>query len=75
MNEDKYLKNPPGQAADIVHSARPGQIILAHDVGDPKRMVAISQLGAMFTGLRDRGFRFVTVSELMALGSPAADAR
>jgi peptidoglycan/xylan/chitin deacetylase (PgdA/CDA1 family) len=75
MDEAKYLKNPPGQAADIVHSARPGQIILAHDVGDPKRWVAISQLGAMFTGLRARGFRFVTVSELLALADPASDAR
>jgi len=25
----------------------------------------------MFDGLRQRGFRFVTVSELLALGTPA----
>jgi len=73
MNEDKYVQNPPGQAQDIVEHARPGQIILAHDVGSANRYVALSQLGAMFTGLRQRGFRFVTVSELMAIGRPASD--
>ncbi|MER7004515.1 polysaccharide deacetylase family protein [Dactylosporangium sp. NPDC000555] len=70
MNEDLYIKNPPGQAQDIIENARPGQIILAHDVGTANRYVALSQLGAMFTGLRQRGFRFVTVSELMAIGRP-----
>jgi peptidoglycan/xylan/chitin deacetylase (PgdA/CDA1 family) len=70
MNEDLYVNNPPGQAQDIVEHARPGQIILAHDVGSANRHVALSQLGAMFTGLRQRGYRFVTVSELMALGQP-----
>ncbi|WP_432843495.1 polysaccharide deacetylase family protein [Dactylosporangium sp. CA-092794] len=74
MNEDKYVQDPPGQAQDIVEHARPGQIILAHDVGPANRYVALSQLGAMFTGLRQRGFRFVTVSELIALGRPASDA-
>lgn len=67
MNETAYLKNPPGQVQEIVDNARPGQIILAHDVGSSDRYVALSQLGAMFTGLRQRGFRFVTVPELIAL--------
>jgi peptidoglycan/xylan/chitin deacetylase (PgdA/CDA1 family) len=68
MNETRYLKNPSGQVQEIVDNVRPGQIVLAHDVGTADRYVALSQLGAMFTGLRQRGFRFVTVPELMALG-------
>jgi peptidoglycan-N-acetylglucosamine deacetylase len=71
MTEDRYVNNPPGQAADIVANTKPGHIILAHDVGSPNRFIAISQLGAMFTGLRQRGFRFVTVSELLTLGRPS----
>jgi peptidoglycan/xylan/chitin deacetylase (PgdA/CDA1 family) len=74
MDEQRYVDDPPGQARAIVETTRPGQIILAHDVGATKRYVALSQLGAMFTGLRRRGFRFVTVSELIALGTPGANA-
>ncbi len=69
MREVQYLNHPSGQAQEIIDNVRPGQIVLAHDVGTPERMVALSQLGAMFTGLRQRGFRFVTVSELIALGT------
>ena len=36
------------------------------------RLVAIRGLAAMITGLRRRGFEFVTVSELMAAATPAA---
>lgn len=69
MNETAYLADPSGQAQEIIDNVQPGQIVLAHDVGTADRFVALSQLGAMFTGLRQRGFRFVTVSELIALGS------
>jgi peptidoglycan-N-acetylglucosamine deacetylase len=54
--------------AEIVDGVGPGQIVLAHDVGSPERLVAIRHLGEMFTGLRRRGYRFVTVSELMTYG-------
>ena len=72
MHESSYLKNPEGQVEEIVNNVRPGQIVLAHDVGTSDRLVALRQLGAMFTGLRKRGIRFVTVSELLAIGKPAA---
>jgi peptidoglycan-N-acetylglucosamine deacetylase len=70
MAESAYLKHPEGQVAEIVNNVRPGQIVLAHDVGSSDRLIALRQLGAMFSGLRQRGFRFVTVSELLALGKP-----
>jgi peptidoglycan/xylan/chitin deacetylase (PgdA/CDA1 family) len=69
MAEKLYVKNPPAQAKEVIDSVRPGEIILAHDVGYPERYVALSQLGAMFDGLRKRGYRFATVSELMVTGS------
>jgi peptidoglycan-N-acetylglucosamine deacetylase len=68
MHEKRYRNNPPGQVRDIVDTVRPGSIVLAHDVGNARRLVALRQLGEMFAGLRARGFRFVTVSELMAAG-------
>jgi len=67
MHEAAYVKNEPGQVKEIVEGVTPGQIVLAHDVGADDRLVALRHLGEMFTGLRQRGFRFVTVSELLAL--------
>jgi len=74
MTENTYLRNPAGQVAEIVNNVRPGQIVLAHDVGAANRLVALRHLGEMFTGLRARGFRFVTVSELLASGRRPAGA-
>jgi peptidoglycan/xylan/chitin deacetylase (PgdA/CDA1 family) len=70
MHEARYRSNPAGQVSDIVERATPGAIVLAHDVGNAARLVALRHLGEMIIGLRVRGFRFVTVSELMALGTP-----
>ena len=67
MHESAYVHNEGGQVTEIVNEVRPGQIVLAHDVGANDRLVALRHLGEMFTGLRQRGFRFVTVSELLAL--------
>jgi peptidoglycan/xylan/chitin deacetylase (PgdA/CDA1 family) len=68
MHEAAYRSNPEGQVRDIVDNVTPGSIVLAHDVGNRDRLIAIRHLGEMFTGLKARGFRFVHVSELMALG-------
>jgi peptidoglycan-N-acetylglucosamine deacetylase len=71
MHEAAYVDNEQGQAAEIVNRTQPGQIVLAHDVGADDRLVALRHLGEMFTGLRARGLRFVTVSELLALRKSA----
>ncbi|MET8094079.1 polysaccharide deacetylase family protein [Micromonospora sp. NPDC005220] len=69
MHERRYVADPAGQVRDIVDSVTPGAIVLAHDVGAQRRLVALRHLGEMFAGLRRRGFRLVTVSQLLALGS------
>ena len=69
MHERRYRHDPPAQARDIIDTVRPGSIVLAHDVGRSDRLVALGQLAAMFAGLKDRGFRFVTVSDLVARAS------
>lgn len=55
---------------DVVDNVVPGGIVLAHDVGDTTRLVALRRLGDMIDGLRARGLRFVTVPELLTLGRP-----
>jgi peptidoglycan/xylan/chitin deacetylase (PgdA/CDA1 family) len=66
MRELMFKGDPAGQARDIVDSVRPGSILLAHDEGDERRLVTVDGLAMMFDGLRKRGFRMVTVSEMIA---------
>ena len=57
----------PGSAAiraTIVGQARPGSIVLMHDGGGP-RGGTVDALSGAISGLRDRGFKLVTVSELL----------
>ena len=67
MQPARFAANVAAQVADIVDNARPGTIVLAHDVGDPNRLPGLQHLGDIVTGLRARGFRLVTVSQLLAL--------
>ena len=60
------------QVANLVEGARPGSIILAHDVGDPARLPGLRGIADLVTGLRTAGFRLVTVSELLAARRLAA---
>jgi peptidoglycan-N-acetylglucosamine deacetylase len=49
--------------AHVIGSARPGSIVLMHDGGHhPKTVLALPRI---IEGLRERGFRLVTVSELL----------
>jgi len=73
MSERTYQRDPAGQTRDILDHVRPGAIILAHDVGRADRLVALRQLGAMFSGLKARGFRLTTVSDLIATGKSGAE--
>ncbi|HKR23893.1 MAG TPA: polysaccharide deacetylase family protein [Allosphingosinicella sp.] len=65
------VEDPPGAAdprayaAEIVRQARPGSIILMHVMYAPNA-VAREALPLVVRGLRARGFRLVTVSELLA---------
>jgi peptidoglycan/xylan/chitin deacetylase (PgdA/CDA1 family) len=59
-------------AANVKHmtrQARPGSIILGHDGGTLNCDVVVDALPALIDGLRHKGLRFVTTSELLALGT------
>lgn len=51
----------------IVNATRPGSIILSHDIHPP----TIAAMPATFEQLQAKGFKFVTVSELLAMARPA----
>ncbi len=50
----------------ILNEAKPGSIILAHDIHPP----TIEAMPATFEQLEAKGFKFVTVSELLAMARP-----
>lgn len=70
MREAQYTTEQ--QIERVVSDTLPGTILLAHDVGKPDRLVSLRGLPAMISGLRERGFEFVTVSQLMAQTSTAS---
>ena len=72
MREELFRADPAAQVTDIVEHARPGTIILAHDVGPGYRLVTLRQLDALIGGLRTHGCRLVTVSELLAAAGGGA---
>jgi peptidoglycan-N-acetylglucosamine deacetylase len=66
MPEKKFQADPPGIVKQTVDAARPGAILLAHDVGDPVRLVTIDNLTRIIKGLRAKGLELVTVSQLLS---------
>ena len=69
--ESEFPGDPAGHARHIVAQTTAGSILLAHDIGNPDRLVAIEGLPDLVAGLRGRGFEFVTVSDLMAADTVA----
>ncbi|MFE9189373.1 polysaccharide deacetylase family protein [Micromonospora sp. NPDC007208] len=68
MVEREFPGDPAGHAQRIVADVRPGTIVLGHDVGARRRLVALRGLTDMINGLRSRGYTFVTVSALLGAG-------
>ncbi|MFG3599226.1 polysaccharide deacetylase family protein [Micromonospora chersina] len=75
MVEGEYPHDPAGHARRIVADVRPGTILLGHDVGPERRLVALRGLPDMISGLRARGYTFVTVSELLRRATVLGAAR
>ncbi|GAB3657125.1 polysaccharide deacetylase family protein [Actinocorallia lasiicapitis] len=66
MLEKTFEKQPRQLVEYITNETVPGTILLAHDTGNPDRLVALNNLRPMIANLRAKGFEFVTVSELRA---------
>jgi peptidoglycan/xylan/chitin deacetylase (PgdA/CDA1 family) len=60
---------PEPVVASVKAQTRPGSIIVLHD-GNPTAGPHVAEIaGRVITDLRDQGYRFATVSELLALRS------
>lgn len=63
--EDIY--DSAGLAAHVLDSLEPGLIVLGHDVGSRRRDIGIGAVPAIIKGARERGYRFVTATEMLEL--------
>jgi peptidoglycan/xylan/chitin deacetylase (PgdA/CDA1 family) len=67
--QDWRAPPPDVLAARVVRLVRPGDIVVLHDGGYRPRTVRA--LGEIIRALAARGYRFATVSDLLALGRPS----
>ena len=58
--------NPRGGVNAILRRPSPGSILLAHDGGSEPNASLVKQLDRLVASMTDTGYRFVTVSELLA---------
>jgi len=54
----------------MLRRVAPGDVILAHDGGIPDRTRTMAALPLLLRGLQQRGYRVVSLSELVTLGTP-----
>jgi peptidoglycan/xylan/chitin deacetylase (PgdA/CDA1 family) len=66
VEPDSRFTQRDGMVRHALENARPGSIILLH-VEIPSRVEGRAALPLIISGLKQRGYRFVTVSELLAL--------
>lgn len=64
--ENHIRRTPSMLAANVLRTTKPGGIVLLHDV-HPRTVQALPQI---ITGLKKRGFEFVTLPELLAMQAP-----
>lgn len=61
-----------GNVAHVLSALEPGLVLLAHDAGPGPHSVGVAAMPGIIRGARERGFRFVTASEMLALDRTAA---
>jgi peptidoglycan/xylan/chitin deacetylase (PgdA/CDA1 family) len=62
---------PEAMAKRVLQHIRPGAVILAHDGSFPSRWKDVAATPLIIEGLKKKSYRFVSVSELIEIGSSA----
>jgi peptidoglycan/xylan/chitin deacetylase (PgdA/CDA1 family) len=66
-NDYDVLTSPEKIASEVLSLAHPGAIILLHDGGGKSRQKTVDALSSIIKELQKRGYKFVTVPELLKL--------
>lgn len=69
--DNHSARTPEAMAQRVLSRVKPGSIILAHDGRFPMRWKDVKATPLIIKGLKKRGYRFVTIQELMAINSRA----
>jgi peptidoglycan/xylan/chitin deacetylase (PgdA/CDA1 family) len=69
VSGDAFLHDPAYVAHLVVAGARPGSIVVMHLMGPPRTPATAGALRILIPALRARGYRFVTLSQLLRHGS------
>ena len=71
VTESEFQNTPGSVVPFVVDNMKPGTIFLAHDaVADNVEPVFLNSISTVVAELRDDGYEFVTVSELLAQREP-----
>lgn len=65
--ERERERDAAGNVEHVLDSLRPGMVLLGHDAGPGPHEVGIAAMPGIIRGAKERGFRFVTASEMLAL--------
>jgi peptidoglycan/xylan/chitin deacetylase (PgdA/CDA1 family) len=66
--------NAPHDVDTTLRQASPGSIVLVHDGGPEPNVTLVQQLDRLVASMTDAGYKFVTVSELLAASAPGTAA-
>lgn len=66
FRENLYVSDPTGIVDGFARTIHPGAIILGHDTGPKNRLVALDNLRGIIGRLKDLGYTFLTVSDLLS---------
>ena len=70
LDTEDWTRPGADAIAQVIMSAQPGQVVLMHD-GGGDRTQTVEALRQAMPYLVDQGYKFVTVSELLAYGMPS----
>ncbi len=66
LSGDSFERDPAAVARSVAEQARPGSIVVMHLNGTPNAPATARALRILIPELRNRGFRFVTLRQLLA---------
>ncbi len=65
VSGDAFLRGPAVVEREVLNGVRPGSIVVMHLVGPPRTPATAPALRAIIPALRARGYRFVTLDQLL----------
>jgi peptidoglycan/xylan/chitin deacetylase (PgdA/CDA1 family) len=66
ISGDAFERDPAVIVRAVLGQVRPGSIVIAHCIGAPNAPATAAAMRVIIPALRARGYRFVTVAQLLS---------